>query len=92
MLLEMIDGNAPDFLLARMVFSVWLKATAMFGAMLYQKMGEDAIENARRGHGLCQTCDAEIDACLTHPPYCLQCEQRNREQVEEITKVMEEET
>ncbi len=73
-LIQMLDLNAPDNVLALSVRLLIDTATADFGEELYREIGKGAAANARQRHGLCQSCDAEIAAYVTHPPLCEHCD------------------
>lgn len=88
-LIELLDLDAPDTILALQVRLIMDAATADFGEDLYREIGEAAKVNTRQRFALCQTCDSEVSIRLSHPPLCEQCEAKQEAMADEMEKSMQ---
>jgi len=77
-LLWFLHNDAPDNVTAMALRLVVDNATAVFGADLYAEFGKRAVTDARQRFGVCQDCDTDINAHLTHPPICETCDARQQ--------------
>ncbi len=83
-MIQLMNLDAPDPILARQVHMIWDAATLAFGRDLYALVGERAVEVARRRNGFCQYCNSEIAIIMTHDPICEHCDARLEARVDEL--------
>ena len=83
-LVELIDIEAPDFLLATELESVFLCGMVVCGGDFWHDLGEWIEKRARVYHGLCPDCSSYVPIQLAHLPICEQCEAKIEDEVKRI--------
>jgi hypothetical protein len=81
---DAIDDNHPEILIAGGMRLVISTAFALLGEEMSKQFGALLVESSRRRNGLCQLCDNDVAATLTHEPICETCDARLHTQITDV--------